>query len=178
MIRPYPPSAPTPPFPHLPLRVFSVFRGLSAFLLHDSFDFGFRVVPEVDQQAQLKAGRLEVIVDLRPVFISQFLQRFEFHDDALVADEVWFVGLRQSLSLVLQNQILLRNKWDSLFGKFAFQALLINRFQKPAPHLTVNLKNSSANPKAFFLKFKVSHFRVFRGECIAMIQAANWFNDT
>ena len=48
---------------------------------------------EIDQHTQLKTGRFEVIMNLRPVLISQLLYSLEFDNDPLEAYKVWHVYL-------------------------------------------------------------------------------------
>lgn len=104
-------------------------------------------------------------MNLRPVFACQFLHCLEFNNDVLEADEVWFVGLRQLDSLVMQNQFPLGYKWNALSGEFSFQSFLVeDGFQKPAAHFAVNLEYGSPYSVALLFKFKVCHFRVFCGE--------------
>lgn len=92
-------------------------------------------------------------MNLRPVFACQFLHCLEFNNDVLEADEVWFVGLRQLVSLVMQNQFPLGHKWNALSGEFSFQTFLIDGFQKPATHLAVNLEYGSPYSIALFFMF-------------------------
>ena len=71
-------------------RVLRVFRGCDVVLIlaDDALDFDSGVVPEVHEQRHAVASGLEVVVDLRPVVISEFLQRLELDHDLAETDEV------------------------------------------------------------------------------------------
>ena len=43
---------------------------------------------EVDEQADPVAGRVEEIVNLRAVFVGEFLHCVQFQDDLIVANEI------------------------------------------------------------------------------------------
>lgn len=75
---------------HSEFRVLRVFRGCDVVLIlaDDALDFDSRVVPEVHEQRHAVAGRLEVVVDLRPMFVMQFLQSFQLHHHLAETDEV------------------------------------------------------------------------------------------
>ena len=59
-------------------RVLRVFRGRSGFFISadNAFDFDAGIVAEVDQQTDALASRFEVVVNLRPMFVSEFFHGF------------------------------------------------------------------------------------------------------
>ncbi len=73
------------------------------------------MVPKVDEQPQSHVRRLQIVVDLSSVFVGQLGGSFDFHDDLVEADEVWFVRLRENLALVCKLQFRLggeRTPWS------------------------------------------------------------------
>jgi len=46
------------------------------------------MVSEIDEQSQSVTGRLQIVVHLSAMRISQFAHRFQFNDDLLKADEI------------------------------------------------------------------------------------------
>ena len=61
--------------------------------IQNPFHFKLGIMPEINQQAQLKIRRLQIIDDLRLIFITQRLGGFYLHYDFIVANEIRFVSL-------------------------------------------------------------------------------------
>ena len=77
-----------------PFRVFCVFRGfilLAERLSHDSFVLQFWVVAEVCDDSKAITTRLQIVVNLSPMLISNFFHGFKFQDDLFVANNVRYV---------------------------------------------------------------------------------------
>ncbi len=122
---------------------------VSAAFSHDAFDLRFRVMAEVDQQAEFQARRLEVVLNLRAVLVSQFRHGFQFHDDLVVADEVGLVFRAQRTVFVFQSQRHLGHEGNALQAQFDLQALLVNGFEETAALFPVNLETRPHNLVAF-----------------------------
>jgi len=120
----------------------------------DSLDLEFRVVTEVDEQSKLDFRRFEIVLHLGSVLIRQVLHGLEFEDDLLVADEVRLVSSSQRSGLVVECQRLLRDERNSLEAQLNLDALLIDRFQKPAALFPVYIETC---PNAGSLRRLSSH---------------------
>ncbi len=96
-------------------------------------------MPEVDEQAERQAGRLEVVLYLGAVLVRQFLHGLEFEDDLFLAHEVRLVPRSQRPALVVQGQRFLGHEGNALEFQLDRDALLVNRFQEPAALFPVHL---------------------------------------
>jgi len=65
---------------------------------HDSFVGHFWKVTKIDEQAELKSGCLQIIMDLGTVLISQFRDGFNLHNDEFITEKI---GLECLLQLML-----------------------------------------------------------------------------
>src|SRR5437867_13062049 len=75
---------------------FRIFRGLrpslaaesvSAPLRYDALKLDFGVVTKVDEQAELEASRLEIILNLGAVLFGQFRHCFELQNDFVITNK-------------------------------------------------------------------------------------------
>src|SRR5262249_8540048 len=114
-------------------------------LSDNPLDLDSRVVAEVDEEAQPTASRLEVVVQLGFVFLANVGNRFEFHDDCVVTEEVRRVrgGEEQALVVELQRRVWLAR--DALCAEFDLQGLLIDSLQKPTSKVVVDLEAGPSN---------------------------------
>lgn len=107
---------------------------------------------EVHEQAKSHSSSIEVVQNLRRVLRRKFLDRFQLNDDLVVTDQIRLECLTENLPFVGESQIAVRLKGDAALAQFYLQAFLVDRFQKPAAHFVVNLKNGSLDGKPFFFE--------------------------
>jgi hypothetical protein len=107
---------------------------------------------EVDQQSEFVSGGVEVIQDLGTVLAGQLLNRFDFKDDFPKAHEIGEIALLERASFVVERQPHLRLPGYSLYLQFVFQALLVDRFEKSAPFLRIDLEAATNYPVGFLLE--------------------------
>ena len=69
---------------------------------------------KVDQQAQSKTGRFQVVVNLRPMLVADRRHRFDFQDDFVEANEIWNIFLSQFSAFVAKVKLLLCTEWKRL----------------------------------------------------------------
>jgi hypothetical protein len=123
---------------------------------------------KVHEQTQLTACRAEVVQNLSAVFIDQLGDCFDLKDDFVVANEIWIEFLKQSATAVLQGLRWLRQKWTSLKFQLDLRAIVIDRLEKPAALMFVNLEAYANDGVTFFLInqfcfFFSCHFAFFVG---------------
>ena len=99
-------------------------------------------MPEVDEEPEAEAGRLQVVPDLGVVLTGQIAQGLQLDDDGLVTDEVGLVGLLQGTPLVADQEFPLGYERDSSLGELDFQALLVHGLQEPTSHVLVDLEST------------------------------------
>jgi len=75
-----------PRFPRL--RPSLAAESVSAPLRYDALKLDLGVVPKVDEQAELEASRLEIILNLGAVLFDQFRHCFELQNDFAITDKV------------------------------------------------------------------------------------------
>src|SRR3989442_809948 len=83
---------------------------VSAPLCHDALKLDLGVMAKVDQQPQFEPRRFEIVLHLRPMFVSQLAHRLEFQNDLFMTDEVRLVLGPKRTAFVFQGQGLLRDE--------------------------------------------------------------------
>ena len=63
-------------------------ESVSAPLRYDALKLDLGVVPKVDEQAELEASRLEIILNLGAVLFDQFRHCFKLQNDFAITDKV------------------------------------------------------------------------------------------
>ena len=104
---------------------------------YDPVMFEEGIMPEVDEEPEAQAGRLEVVPDLSVVLTGQVAQGLQLNHDPVIADEVGLVGLLQGTPLVADQELPLGQEGDSSLGELDFQAFLVHSLQEPGSHLLV-----------------------------------------
>ena len=115
------------------------------------------MVAEIDEKAEAEFSRLQVIVKLGTMFVSENGKGLDLHDDLLEADEIGLVSLLEGPPLVAEFQGDLRLVGDSLEPEFNGQALLIDRLQKPATFLFVDFE---ARPHDLVAFIPIQYFHI------------------
>jgi hypothetical protein len=105
---------------------------------------------EIDEQTQLKPRAIQIIEQLRTVFVDQLGHRLDLNDDLVETDIIRLVLLLQFLSLILQGQHLLGGKRNATFLEFYCETFLIDTLEKTAAHRFICLKASTDDSKTFF----------------------------
>src|SRR6266704_6464248 len=83
------------------------------------------------------------------MLVSQCGDSFQFDDNFLEADIIWLVSLLQYPTTIAEGERWLSDCRNPLVFQLDAEALLINRFQKPAALLIVHLE-ASANDRVTF----------------------------
>src|SRR5207302_3461650 len=127
---------------------------------------------EVHEQAELVAGRVQIIEDLSAMFVGQRRNGFEFDDDFAKTNEIGLISLSQRSTAVTQGQLRLRNGRNLQVFELDFHALLINRLKESAALVLVNREASSNDRVAFRFEQKIVDF-VFHFACLACLAGAS-----
>jgi len=130
---------------------------------NDPFPFQFRVISEVDEKTKSKSSRLQIVVNLCSMFVSEFGDRFDLQNDPVEADKVRLVYLSQFVALVTQLQFLLSGEWDGLETEFEFQAFLINGFHKTAALFIVYFEAGTDGFERLFFEQDFGHWKPRKG---------------
>ena len=106
----------------------------------DALDLNERVVAEIDEEGELEAGGLEVILHLGTMGVRQLLHGFDLDDDFVVADEVGDVFAFELGAFVVELEARLRDGGHAAAAKLDFETLLINGLQKACPLVLIDFK--------------------------------------
>ena len=116
-----------------------------------ALEFQSWIMTEIHEQTRFATGCAKVIQDLCAMLIAQCRDGFDFENYLLIANEIWAERLKQSTAAVSQGLRRLRQKWNLFKFQLDFQALVIDRFEKPAVLIFVNLKACTNDGVTFFL---------------------------
>jgi len=94
---------------------------------------------EIDQEADLLAGGLQVVDHLGFVHGCQGGQGFQFDDHGVEADEIGAVVAGQPLALVEHGQVHFAPLGDAAGRQFLRERCVVHRFEEPAAQLTLHL---------------------------------------
>src|SRR4051812_44457831 len=100
---------------------------LFLFGSRDPLVFEARIMPEVQEQAEMEASSVQIIQELGAMFVDERRGGFKFDNDFAVTNKVRLVGLQQSSTTIDQRQCRLRNGWYALMLELDLQTFLINR---------------------------------------------------
>ena len=134
----------TPKSKQINFRLFRVVRGLNYY----PFNLCLRVISKIHQKSKLHICCLQVIEELRPVFISQVAYCFDFNDYFSIADEIRLVYLLEKFAFIFQFEFIMRDEWDIAAFKFLFKTFLVNSFKETASHFPVNFEYGSLDSVA------------------------------
>ena len=71
----------------------------------ESFVFKFGLMSEINQEAQRHFGRVKIVNCLGTKLINNFGNGFDFHDNLIEANEVWFKMGNQSPVSISKRQL-------------------------------------------------------------------------
>ena len=112
---------------------------------------------EIDEQTEPIPCGIQIVQYLRPVFVDQAGQCFDFQNDPAVADKVRPEVLLQNSASIFQLKFGLCQKWNALLLKLKGEAFLINGFRKPAAHPVMNGEAGTHDRVAFFRVDQLRH---------------------
>jgi hypothetical protein len=113
---------------------------------------------EIDQEGNAKSGRAKVIDHLSAVFGGQFSNGFEFNNDRFETQEVGLVLLLKTDAFVEDVEFALGNELDILSPQFQFQALLVDRLQKPTTFFLIHFETTPQNSIGLLFTEEFRHF--------------------
>jgi hypothetical protein len=79
------------------------------------------------------------------VLASKALDRFDFHKDVIMTNQICLEGLAQHLALVGEAQVRLGLEWNSAGCEFFLQAFLVDGFDEPDAEVIVHLEDGPLN---------------------------------
>lgn len=85
---------------------------------------------EIEQDAYFYFSGFEVVDELCILLAGKIAQRFQFHEDVAVTEEVGDIESGEFNILIIDMNGLFAHKGDVAFLEFDFEGLLINGFQK------------------------------------------------
>jgi len=91
----------------------------------------------------LKSRGLEVVQNLRTMFVRQQFDGLEFDDDLAVAGDVGNVDVPKPLTPIIEMDFHLRIIRNALVAKLDFKAFLIDWFHKSMPFVLINIQACS-----------------------------------
>ena len=100
---------------------------------------------EINQQSYSFTGQLQVCQELGLMNRQQFLHRFQFQNNFALHQQIDLVTTVQLQPFVVDGQIHLSLKSQFPKAKLVAKALLVSRFQKPRPKVTMDLDGRPEN---------------------------------
>jgi len=108
-----------------------------------SLDLNARL-PEIEQQAQVQSGCLQVIDALGHVRFVERANRFQFNHDGILDQQVSHILARDDTVVMNRNPLLLQNRQPGL-AQFMGQGIFINLLRKTSTEPIHNPKRATDN---------------------------------
>lgn len=112
---------------------------------------------EINEKAEFKAGRLQVIHHLSTMFIGQFRNGLDFNNYLPETNEVRLVDMDKFLFTVKEIELLLFSKRNALMPQLNRKTFLIDRLNETKAFILVDLEARSHYRVTFIFENKFCH---------------------